>query len=293
MVNRYFAQMRWFCLAAALVILAVSPRATRAVALGGPSAAAILHRAEAQARAGHKNILLEFGASWCVNCKLYDRLLAAPAMHAILSHAFVFATMDTGENLNDTRYANTPGGVAFENSVGGKNAGWPFLVILNAQGKPIVDSYCPDAKSKSGKANIGYPVLPQEINWFMVMMRKGDPSLSQADQAKLRAWLTSQASKIGGLAGEDPNATGTKITDPVVIYAPHPKFTNPSREAKYSGTVVLWVTVGVDGRVYDIQVARRLAVDAAGRRFVFPLPGRAPGSANGLTGCWRRRWRSL
>lgn len=157
---------------------------------GGPSAEEILKAAKAQAKAEHKNILLEFGASWCGNCKLYERLLNDPAMHPILSKAFVIATMDTGERASDTKHANTPGGLEFENSVGGKGSGWPFLVILDANGKPIVDSYRPEPKAKSGKDNIGYPATPEEIDWFVEMLRRSAPVLTKQDLANVHAWLT-------------------------------------------------------------------------------------------------------
>ena len=168
----------------------------QAADLGGPSAAVILHRAEAKARAEHKNILLEFGASWCVNCKLYDRMLNDGAMHGILSKAFLFTTMDTGERPGDKLHANTPGGVAFEDSVGGKNAGWPYLVVLNPEGKVIVNSMRPDAKAPGGRTNIGYPVLPVEIDWFMTMMRRGGPELKATDLAQMRGWLMAVAHGI-------------------------------------------------------------------------------------------------
>lgn len=161
----------------------------------GPSAAQILERAESQARAEHKNIVLEFGASWCINCKRYDVLMNDASMHAILGPHFVFTSMNTGEHPTDTRHANTPGAVEFENSIGGKDAGWPFLVILNSEGKPIVNSYRPDPKSKTGD-NIGYPVLPQEVDWFIVMLRRGAPSLSRQDLGSVHAWLTARAAKI-------------------------------------------------------------------------------------------------
>jgi thiol-disulfide isomerase/thioredoxin len=177
--------------------LAASPLLLRAAEpTGGPAAAAILHRAEAQARAQHKNILLEFGASWCINCKLYDRMLDDPTLSPILHRYFVFTTMDTGEMPNDHKHADTPGGVAYENSIGGKGAGWPFLVVLSPEGKPIVNSFRPDPGSKDGKANIGYPALPVEIDWFMTMLHRGAPAMSAADRAKVRAWLEAQAKTL-------------------------------------------------------------------------------------------------
>lgn len=161
----------------------------------GPSAAEILAKAESRARAEHKNILLEFGASWCVNCKRYDQMLNDRSMHAILDPRFVFAYMDTGEHRNDKRHADTPGGVAFENSVGGKDAGWPFLVILSPEGKPIVDSIRPNPKSKTGD-NIGYPAEPEEVDWFLVMLQRGAPSISRKELNQVHGWLTAQAATI-------------------------------------------------------------------------------------------------
>ncbi|HTV06816.1 MAG TPA: thioredoxin family protein [Acidobacteriaceae bacterium] len=196
MLIRRFSPRRRIAATAFVVTLFASPLIVRAAAPdAGPSAAEILQRAESQARSGHKNIMLEFGASWCINCKLYDRMLDDHSMHAILSRYFVFTTMDTGERPNDHHHADTPGGVAFENSIGGKNAGWPFLVILNHAGKPIVNSDRPDPKSPSGD-NIGYPVLPQEVDWFIVMLRRGAPSMSQHDLDKVHAWLTARATTL-------------------------------------------------------------------------------------------------
>lgn len=193
---RRFSPVRFAGAAVLAVALFASPLTLHAVAPdAGPSASEILRHAESQARAEHKNIMLEFGASWCINCKLYDRMLDDPAMHAILSRHFVFIAMDTGERPDDPHHADTPGAVAFEDSIGGKNAGWPFLVVLNADGKPIVNSYRPDPKSKAGD-NIGYPVLPQEVDWFIVMLRRGAPSISWHDLAGVHAWLTARAATI-------------------------------------------------------------------------------------------------
>ena len=179
-----------------LILLSASPLMLYAATPdAGPSAARILDRAESQARAEHKNILLEFGASWCVNCKLYDRMLNDSAMRAILSPHFVFASMDSGEHRGDTRHTNTPGAVEYENSIGGKDAGWPFLVVLDARGKPIVNSFRPDPNSKAGE-NIGYPVLPQEVDWFITMPERGAPSLIRRQVDEVHAWLTKQAAKI-------------------------------------------------------------------------------------------------
>ncbi len=59
----------------------------------------------------------------------------------------------------------------------------------------------------------------------------------------------------GGAASE-----GAGISDPVVIYDPDPEYSNAAREAKFQGTVVLWVTIGVDGKAHHITVAKRLGL---------------------------------
>jgi thiol-disulfide isomerase/thioredoxin len=160
---------------------------------GGPSASKIMKRTEAQARAENKNILLDFGASWCGNCRLYDRILADPQMHKLLGRVFVFASMTTGERSDDTQHANTPGGLDYEATIGGKGVGWPYIIALDANGKPIVDSFRPDSSSKSGKDNIGYPDAPEEVDWFVEMLRRAAPSLNQQELASVHAWLTAHS----------------------------------------------------------------------------------------------------
>jgi thiol-disulfide isomerase/thioredoxin len=176
------------------IMLMASPLAFSAAPEAGLSAAEILSQAEAQGRAEHKNILLDFSASWCGNCRLYEHFLADPQMNGILSRAFVFVTMDTGERQGDAKHANTPGGVDFEKSIGGKDEGFPWLAMLDTNGKPIVSSDRPDPTVKSGKSNTGYPDSPEEIGWFVEMLRTGAPQLSQQDLANVHAWLTAHSS---------------------------------------------------------------------------------------------------
>jgi hypothetical protein len=177
--------MRLCTLLAASLLSAANFASAQAPTL--PSAHDVMAQTEATAKAQHKAILLDFGASWCGNCHLFERFLNDPAIHPIIDAHFVTVTLITGEHDGDTRHANTPGGQAYEDSIGGKNAGWPYIVMLNSSGVPIVDSFRPTPK---GKSSIGYPDSPAEVDWFMHMLQKAVPSLSPQDDATVHAWLT-------------------------------------------------------------------------------------------------------
>ena len=70
----------------------------------------------------------------------------------------------------------SPGGQALAVKLGGADAksryiGLPFIVFLDAAGKPIVNSNRP-VQGQHGGVGIGYPSEPEEIDWFMVMSRR-------------------------------------------------------------------------------------------------------------------------
>jgi thioredoxin-related protein len=154
----------------------------------GSNAQEIITHVERQAAAEHKSILLTFGASWCVNCHLFDKFLADPTIHPIMDKSFVYADLDTGEKAGDKGHTNIPGGEKLQTSLGGKDAGYPYIVMLDASGNLIADSKQPGAGG-----NIGYPDAPNEIEWFMEMVKKAAPSLSAQDTATIRNWLTAHS----------------------------------------------------------------------------------------------------
>lgn len=163
---------------------------TLAPLLPAQTADTLFAQAKAQAATEHKNVLLVFSASWCGPCKLYERFLEDPEMKPITERAFVVVRIDVGESENDTRHSNTPGGVELRAALGAEgDPGYPFLVATSAEGKPLVNSY----RNGDAKDNVGYPVLPQEIDWYLKMLERAAPSLSQADLAATRNWLKKHA----------------------------------------------------------------------------------------------------
>jgi thiol-disulfide isomerase/thioredoxin len=149
----------------------------------------IFSQAKATAAAQHKNILLVFSASWCGPCHMFEHFLTDPANKPILNKAFVIETLDVGEQPTDTKHHDTPGAVALRASLGGATAGYPYLIMLDPAGHPIINSLRPDPKMPGGN-NIGYPAVPVEVAWFMQMLQKSAPALTPQDTATLHAWLT-------------------------------------------------------------------------------------------------------
>ena len=64
----------------------------------------------------------------------------------------------------------------------------------------------------------------------------------------------------GGGYGGGAYKIGGGVSAPKVIYQPDPEYSDEARKAKFSGTCVLWLVVGPDGKARDIRVARTLGL---------------------------------
>lgn len=159
-----------------------------AAAASAQTAQQTLSQAESQAVNEHKNILLVFSASWCVPCHMFEAFLTDRKTGPIMAANFVVVRFDVGERKDDPKHANTPGAEELRASVGGAEAGYPFLVVTDATGKPMVNSFCPSGCKPPGE-NIGYPATSGEIDWFMQMLRQSAPSMSAKDTKTIRVWL--------------------------------------------------------------------------------------------------------
>jgi hypothetical protein len=123
---------------------------------------------------------------------MYEALLKDPKTGPIIDQYFVIANLDIGEKPNDKRHADSPGAAKLESSLGGEKAGYPFIVFLDPTGKSIVNSFRPVKGSATGD-NIGYPALPEEIDWYMTMLQRGAPALSRNEASTIRTWLQQRA----------------------------------------------------------------------------------------------------
>ncbi len=98
---------------------------------------------------------------------------------------FVLARLDVQEQ-DAKKDLDNPGAEAVMAKYGGEKAGLPFIVFLNEKGEMVVNSLRP----RSG--NIGHPMEPYEVDWFLAMVKKAAPAMT-ADEAKvLENWLRAQ-----------------------------------------------------------------------------------------------------
>ena len=175
--------------AIAVLALAVAS-GTSARAASTDTADTLFAQAKSLAQQQHKHVLLVFSASWCGPCKLYEKFLEDPAMKPLTDKAFVIVRIDVGERPGDSKHADTPGGVALRSALGAQpEPGYPFIIMTDEAGKPIVNS------NRNGdiKGNTGYPQSPEEIDWYIEMLRRAAPGLSAEELAATRTWLKKHA----------------------------------------------------------------------------------------------------
>ena len=154
-----------------------------------PSAEHLLKETEVTASRQHKNVLLIFSASWCGPCHLLQNFLIDPTIQPILDQHFVNLIIVHGEHPGDTRHQDTLGADDLLDSLHDTDTSLPLIVVLSSRGQLIVDSVRPVYGRRNIQANIGYPVSPNGIDWFMEMLRRAAPSLTSAESETIQRWL--------------------------------------------------------------------------------------------------------
>ena len=160
-----------------------------------PSAETVVASAVKAAKANHKNVMVMFHASWCGWCKKYEAFLAMPEFKPIFERNFQIIALDVMEQP-DKKSLENPGADKLLAQWGGDKGGIPFIVMLDASGKRIIDSNMPVPGKPDGQ-NTGHPVEPEEVAHYMKMLDKAAPKMTSAEKASIRTWLMAQK-KQGG-----------------------------------------------------------------------------------------------
>jgi thioredoxin-related protein len=155
-----------------------------------PPASVVMDAARTAAAAQHKSIFLIFHASWCGWCKKLDQFIESPEIKPIIDKYFVQARL-TVQEQGAKKSLNNPGGDEVMAQAGGKYNSLPFFAFLNEEGDTIVNSVRP-GEGNAAVRNIGHPVQPQEVDWFLVMVKKAAPAMSPDEAKILENWLRAQ-----------------------------------------------------------------------------------------------------
>jgi thioredoxin-related protein len=181
--------MRACCLGILLVLIFAAP----CLAAESPTSAEdVVAAARAQATEQHKNIFLIFGASWCGWCRKLDAFLASPQVKPIIEKHFVIARVTVAEEFGrGNPLLNSPGGEDLVLKLGGEKSSVPFVAFLDQNGELIINSLRPVGNQAEGE-NIGFPTEPEEIDWFLAMLRKATADLTLHDAHVIEKSLRAQ-----------------------------------------------------------------------------------------------------
>jgi hypothetical protein len=146
--------------------------AALASASAAPSAEKLMEEAKQKAASEGKNVFLVFSTTGCAWCKVLKSFIESDDIKPVFTKYFVPVQLMLGNDAN-----TNPGASAYDEKYG-PSRGVPFHAFITPDGKEIIDS-----NENGDGGNIGYPLAPNEIAWFMAMLKKAAPKMS-ADELK-------------------------------------------------------------------------------------------------------------
>ena len=109
-----------------------------------------------------------------------------PEIKPVFDKYFVELKLVVQENAKNKALENR-GSDVFMKNLGGP-AGLPYFAFLDATGRTIVTSKRPNGSGE----NIGFPAQPAEIDWFLQMLRKAAPKISDEELKTVESTLRNQ-----------------------------------------------------------------------------------------------------
>ncbi len=138
-----------------------------------PSSDKVMAEVKQKAAAENKTIFVHFGASWCIWCKRLDAFLDRPDIKPVFEKYFVPVKLDVQEH-DDKKNLENPGADKLMAKLDGTKGGLPYFAFLTVSGEPI-------ANSMNNGDNVGYPAEPGEIDYFLRIIKKAAPQMTDAD----------------------------------------------------------------------------------------------------------------
>jgi thioredoxin-related protein len=165
-----------------ILVVALLSLTTLVACAETPSSDQVMASAKEKAAVEQKAIFLHFGASWCPWCRRLDAFLDGPDIKPVFEKYFVPVKLVVQEREKNKALEN-PGADKLLEQLGGP-AGLPYSAFLDSKGEMI-------ANSKLNGNNIGYPGEPGEIDYFVQMMKKAAPKMTDGDLKIIESALRS------------------------------------------------------------------------------------------------------
>jgi thiol-disulfide isomerase/thioredoxin len=158
----------------------------------------VLKAAKQKAADQNKGIFLIFGASWCEDCHELDGFLAIPEMAEIFEKYFVVARLTVGEGAAGHPERDNPGSEFLISKYGGVSPGGdvdiPFIAILDVKANLLANSH-KIGKGKGASGGTGFPTEPEDIRWFLGMLQKGAPAMTEDERHRIQETLQKSAAE--------------------------------------------------------------------------------------------------
>jgi thiol:disulfide interchange protein len=177
---------------AALSLCLAAPLSAQAPATPAPQPAQTLVDAAVKtAKAEHKAVLVEFGASWCGWCHRFDAFLHAPVVGKLMTDNYVIVSLTVDESP-DKKALDNPGAAELMKAMRGGGE-LPYFFFLDATGKKLAD-----ANVEPDGTDIGHPDTPVEVDAFDKLLQATAPHMTAAQRAQIHEFLTKMAAKGSG-----------------------------------------------------------------------------------------------
>ena len=148
----------------------------------GPNAESVLKTALSTAKLQNKQVLVYLGAPSCGACRKLEKFLNNN--QSLFNDDYIVTKID----LADMKMATVVENRLRQGRQWGMNAGIPWMAILDADGKELISSDGP-------KGNIGYPLMPEEIDYFTTMLEKTHKRMSSERITAIRRLLEENATE--------------------------------------------------------------------------------------------------